>query len=99
LVKDLSLDEAQTAKILEINLKYAAKDSVRMAEMRNSGGQIDREKMIKEMQAQQEVKSAEVQAILKGDQVAKYKEYLIERQQRRQGGQNGQGRTGGEPRN
>lgn len=95
LVTALALDEAQTAKILEINLKYAVQDSI--MHQNNSGAQMDREKMMQDMRTRQEAKSTEVQAILKEDQIVKYKKFLEERQQRN-ANQRGQGTPGGEPR-
>jgi hypothetical protein len=94
LVKALGLDAAQTEKILEINKKFAAKDSAQFAAMREKGAQVDRETMIKEMRAKQEAKSAEIQSVLNEEQVGKYKKLLEEMQQRGPGGQGGPGQGG-----
>jgi periplasmic protein CpxP/Spy len=83
LVTTLGLDATQTLKVLEISTKYAQKDSVRFAEMRNSGAQMDREAMMTQMRATQEAKNTEIQAVLTPEQITKYKAFLEERQQRR----------------
>jgi len=83
LVTALGLDATQTLKVLEISTKYAQKDSVRFAEMRNSGAQMDREAMMTQMRATQEAKNTEIQAVLTPEQITKYKAFLEERQQRR----------------
>lgn len=94
LVKSLELNADQTAKIQEITLKFAVKDSVRFAERRKGqeSGEFDRDAMMKAMQADRAAKLVEVKALLTDAQKAKYDAFLKEREQRgpRQGGQNGQ---------
>jgi len=97
LTKTLSLDATQSAKMYDINLKYAQQDSVRFAGMRANNQEVDRDKMMQEMRASQEAKSAEVNAILTDDQKAGYKKYLEERQQRGPGGQRPGGTGEGAP--
>ena len=96
LVKALSLDVEQTGKILEINKKYAVQDSIRMVEMRNQGGQPDFQALREQMQKNETAKAAEVTALLKPEQIEKFKKYQEERAQRRQG-MGGQGRREGGP--
>src|SRR5574344_1867048 len=96
LVKALNLDVEQTGKILEINKKYAVQDSIRMCEMRNQGGQPDFQALREQMQKNETAKAAEVTALLKPDQIEKFKKYQEERAQRRQG-MGGQGRPQGGP--
>ena len=93
IVKAVELTADQTAKILVINQKYAVKDSIRFADMRNSqsSGNVDREAMMKEMKASRDVKTIEVKAVLTEDQKTKYDAYLKERDERG----NRQGRQGG----
>jgi hypothetical protein len=86
LVKELSLSADQQTKLYDINLKYAKKDSVRFSEMRNNGGNIDRNAMMEEMRKTQEAKTAEVNALLTESQQSKYKTYLENRQQRMRAG-------------
>jgi len=84
----------QALKILDINLKYAAKDSIRGAEMR-AGGNFDREAMMKAMQEQRAAKTQEIKALLTDEQKTKYDAYLKEMEAQRGqrmggGGQGGQ---------
>jgi len=90
LAKSLELSADQAAKIEEVSLKYAVKDSVAFAAMRGSQstGTIDREAMMKAREATTLAKTAEMKALLNEDQMKKYETYLKERQNR--GGQ-GQG--------
>lgn len=82
----------QALKILDINMKYATKDSIRTAEMRASGN-FDREAMMKTMQEQRDAKSVEIKAILTDEQKAKYDAYLkeVEAQRAQRMGGGGQG--------
>jgi hypothetical protein len=96
MTQTLALDQAQVVKVQEINLKFAKQDSVRFAEMRAGGQQMDREKMMETMRANQEAKSKELNEVLTDDQKAKYTKFLEERRQRGFGG--GQGNRQG-PRN
>jgi periplasmic protein CpxP/Spy len=95
LATTLELTSEQKAQVLDINLKYAAKDSVRFAGMRNNQGaaQTDRETIMKEMQAQRAEQATEVKAVLTDAQKTKYDAFLKERSQRGpgQGGQRPQG--------
>ncbi len=86
LVKELSLSADQQAKLFDINLKYAKQDSVRFTQMRNAGGNMDRNAMMEEMRKTQEAKTAEVNTILNESQQSKYKTYLENRQQRMRAG-------------
>lgn len=90
-IKAVSLTAEQTLKILEINQKYAVKDSVRMVEMRNSGGNFDREAWMKTRQEQQAAQTAEVKAVMNDEQKAKYDAYLKEREAERAQRMGGQG--------
>jgi hypothetical protein len=93
LVKALELNADQTVKIEQINRTYAVKDSIRFSEMRKGdGGQVDRETMMKNMQAQRAAKAGEIKALLTDAQKEKYEAYLKENANRgpRQGGQGGQ---------
>jgi periplasmic protein CpxP/Spy len=94
LVKALELTPDQTAKILDINLKSAVKDSLRFAEMRSAGGSMDREAMMKAMQTQREELGNQIKAVLTEAQKTKYDAFLKERElqrAQRQGGQGGMG--------
>lgn len=96
MTQTLALDQAQVVKVQEINLKFAKQDSVRFAEMRAGGQQMDREKMMETMRATQEAKTKELNEVLTDDQKAKYTKFQEERRQRGFGG--GQGNRQG-PRN
>lgn len=96
-IKAVAPTADQALKILNINLKYAAKDSARFAEMRASGGSMDREAMMKSMQEQRDAQTAEIKAVLTDEQKAKYDAYIKEREAQRAqrmggmgGGQGGQ---------
>ncbi len=95
ITKALVLTADQAAKVLEINLKYAAKDSIRRAEMGASGANIDRDAMMKARQEQAAAQALELKALMTDDQKAKYDAYVKEREAERaarQGGrQGGQG--------
>lgn len=93
----LSLDAAQVVKIQEINLKYAQQDSVRFAELRNSGQQMDREKMMETWRTTQEAKTNEINSVLTDDQKAKYAKFMEERRNRGFGGGQGQGNRPNRP--
>jgi len=83
IIKAVELKADQALKILDINLKYAAKDSARMAEMRASGAQMDREAMMKTRTEQQAAQTLEVKAVMNDEQKAKYDAYLKEREAQR----------------
>lgn len=93
IVKALALTPEQAAKVLEINLKYATKDSIRFAEMRASGATPDMDAMRTARTAQREEQAKEVKAVITDDQKTKYDAYLKEREAQRgaprQGGQGG----------
>jgi periplasmic protein CpxP/Spy len=94
LTTTLELTSEQKAQVLQINLVYAAKDSVRFAAMRNKqSAQTDRETIMKEMQAERTAQTTEIKALLTEDQQTKYDAYLKERAQHGpgQGGQRPQG--------
>jgi hypothetical protein len=90
-IKAVSLTAEQTLKILEINQKYAVKDSIRFAEMRAGGGNMDRDAMMKTMQEQRAAQTAEVKAVMNDEQKAKYDAYLKEREAQRAQRMGGQG--------
>jgi len=93
IVKAVVLTPEQAAKVLEINLKYATKDSIRFAEMRASGATMDRDAMMKTRTEQAAAQAIEVKAVMTDDQKVKYDAYLKEREAQRaarQGGQGGQ---------
>jgi protein CpxP len=95
IVKAVVLSPEQAAKVLEINLKYATKDSIRFAEMRASGATMDREAMMKARTEQAAIQAAEVKAVMTDDQKVKYDAYVKEREAQRAargqgGGQGGQ---------
>jgi len=92
MTKTVELTADQAAKVLVINLKYAAKDSIRMAEMRASGATMDREAMMKVTTEQRAVQAIEVKAVMTDAQKVKYDAYLKEREAQRAartGGQRG----------
>lgn len=91
IIKAVTPTADQALKILNINLKYAAKDSARFAEMRASGAQMDREAMMKARQEQVAAQTAEVKALLTDEQKAKYDAYLKEREEQRAARMGGQG--------
>ena len=101
IVKAVALTPEQAAKVLEINLKYAAKDSIRFAEMRASGATMDRDAMMKARTEQAAAQAVEVKAVMNDDQKAKYDAYIKQREADRaarmggQGGVQGQGGQGG----
>jgi periplasmic protein CpxP/Spy len=95
----LALTAEQKTKATEIELKYAAKDSVRMAGMMaNQGQDVDREAMMAEMQKTREAKNAEQKAILTDAQKTKFDAYLQENPRGFSAGGFG-GMGGGAPRN
>lgn len=91
IIKAIAPTPEQALKILDINLKYAAKDSIRFAEMRASGGTMDREAMMKTMQEQRAAQTAEIKALLTEEQIAKYDAYIKEREAQRAARMGGQG--------
>lgn len=95
LVQSLGLNAEQTAKIQEINMKYATSDSIRFAEMRNnqSTEKVDRETMMKKMQEERAAKKVEIESVLTDDQKTKYEALEKERQNR--GPRQGQGNQPG----
>ena len=100
IAKVVSLTPEQAAKILEINMKYATKDSIRFAEMRASGATIDREAIMKARHEQIAAQSAEIKAVMNDEQKAKYESVLKEREEQlgqRMEGQGGkrEGKQGG----
>ncbi|MDD4922096.1 MAG: hypothetical protein PHS30_06415 [Bacteroidales bacterium] len=100
MVKSLGLSTDQTAKVKDINLKYALKDSVSRAErLKNQAQDVDREAMKKAMKAEREAKSNEIKAVLTDAQKMKADALQKEFQNRgpRQGGQGGQGGPGNRP--
>lgn len=81
----VGLSAEQKAKVLEVSLKNAKADSVRMVEMRNQGGNgqnMDFEAMRAENQKRTEARNAEFKALMNDAQKAKYDEYLKSRPQR-----------------
>ncbi len=95
IVKAVALTPEQAAKVLEINLKYAAKDSIRFAEMRTSGANMDREAMMKSMTEQRAAKTVEVKAVMNDDQKTKYDAYVKEEEAQRAARMGGMGGQGG----
>jgi len=92
MVKALDLNANQTVQVQAINLRYAQKDSVSMAERRkNQSGNVDREAMRKSMQTDRDAKATEVKSVLTDKQKAKYEALLKENQKRgpRRDGQGG----------
>jgi len=96
IVKAVVLTPEQAAKVLEINLKYAAKDSIRFAEMRASGATMDRDAMMKARQEQSAAQAIEVKAVMTDAQKVKYDAYLKEREAQRAARMSGQGGGGGQ---
>lgn len=92
----VELTADQSAKVLTINLKYAAKDSIRRAEMRASGATMDREAMTKITTEQRAAQAVEVKAVMTDAQKAKYDAYLKERNAQRAQRMGGQGGGGGQ---
>jgi len=100
IAKAVELTADQTAKVLAINLKYAAKDSIRFAEMRASGATMDRDAMMKVTTEQRAAQAVEVKAVMTDAQKTKYDAYLKERDAQRaarMGGQGGGGQGGQRP--
>ena len=95
IAKTVELNADQTAKVLVINLKYAAKDSIRMVEMRASGATMDRAAMTKVTTEQRAAQAVEVKAVMTDAQKVKYDAYLKEREAQRAARMNGQGGAGG----
>lgn len=95
IAKAVELTADQAAKVLVINLKYAAKDSIRMAEMRASGATMDRDAMMKVTTEQRAAQSIEVKAVMTDAQKVKYDAYLKEREAARAARMSGQGGGGG----
>ena len=96
IVKAVVLTPEQAAKVLEINLKYATKDSIRFAEMRASGATMDRDAMMKTRTEQAAAQVVEVKAIMTDDQKVKYDAYLKEREAQRAARMGGGGGQGGQ---
>lgn len=101
LKSSLSLNEEQAKEVFKISLKYAQQDSVRMAEMRSSGQDFDREAFMKQREETTKAKTAELNKVFTPAQQKTYAKQLEEAAQRRnqprQGGAPGQGgnRQGG----
>ena len=95
ITKAVELTADQAAKVLAINLKYAAKDSIRRAEMRASGATMDREAMMKISTEQLAAQTIEVKAVMTDAQKVKYDAYLKEREAARAARMSGQGGGGG----
>ncbi len=96
MTETLGLTADQKAKVLEVALKYAAKDSVRMAGMMAGQGQnMDMEAMRAEMQKNREAQNTEYKALLTDAQKTKFDAYLQENPRGFGGGRFG----GGAPRN
>jgi periplasmic protein CpxP/Spy len=89
--KALGLTADQSAKVLAVNLKYAAKDSARFADMQASGGSMDRDAMMKSMQEQRKAQAVEVKAVLTDEQKTKYDAYLKDAEAQRAQRMGGQG--------
>lgn len=89
----VGLSAEQKAKVLEVSLKNAKADSLRMVEMRNQGGgqNMDFEAMRAENQKRTEARDAEIKALLNDAQKAKFDEYVKNRPQGRGGFGGGQG--------
>ena len=85
----LSLSDEQAAEVFKISLKYAAQDSIRMTEMRNSGQQFDREAFMKQREETTKAKTAELNKVLTPDQQKEYAKQMEEAAQRRQQRQGG----------
>jgi len=79
---DLNLDETTALNVESINLKYATKRKEMMQEMRNSGGEPDREAMRETMQTLNEEKNNELKLVLTQEQYIKYLELAPERNQK-----------------
>jgi periplasmic protein CpxP/Spy len=91
LTESLGLSADQKTKVLEVSLKYAAKDSIRRASFSaNQGQNVDREAMMQEMQKQREAQTTEIKALLTDAQKTKYDAFLEESRNRGFGGGGGQ---------
>ncbi|HNZ81114.1 MAG: hypothetical protein ACOX59_05705 [Bacteroidales bacterium] len=94
LKSSLSLTEQQAKDVFKICLKYAQQDSVRMAEMRSSGQEFDREAFMKQREEVTKTKTAELNKVFTPQQQKDYAKQLEEAAQRRmqrQGAAPGQG--------
>lgn len=103
--KLLGLDAQQKAKIHEISLNYAQKDSIHFTKMQDmqSASQAERKAMRESMQAERKAKEDEIKAVLTEAQKAKYdeiqqqmRERMQQRQQQRNNGGQGNPNPGGQ---
>lgn len=87
----ITLTDAQKAKAREIIQKTSEKRR-ELFQNREQGSDADREKMRATMDELRKKETAEIKAILTGDQIPKYEQYLKEREeQMKQRMNNGQG--------
>ncbi|MDD3431354.1 MAG: hypothetical protein PHF38_04935 [Bacteroidales bacterium] len=91
----LSLNEQQAKDVFKISLKYAQQDSVRMAEMRSSGQEFDREAFMKQREETTKAKTAELNKVFTPEQQKEYAKQLEEAAQRRMQRQSGAPGQGG----
>lgn len=95
LKSSLSLNEQQAKDVFKISLKYAQQDSVRMAEMRSSGQEFDREAFMKQREETTKAKTAELNKVFTPEQQKEYAKQLEEAAQRRMQRQSGAPGQGG----
>lgn len=87
----LVLTDDQTVKVKGILTKYSEKQQAAFKKAKESGQEVDREKMREEMKATMEKQNSEIKALLTAEQKAKYEAMMKEREERMKNGQKGKG--------
>ncbi|MCW0484148.1 Spy/CpxP family protein refolding chaperone [Gaoshiqia sediminis] len=90
----LTLTDEQTVKVKEIYTKYGEKQREAFQKARESGQEMDREKMREQMQANMVQQDNEVKALLTAEQKTKFEAVIKERQERMRNWQQGGGPGG-----
>lgn len=87
----LVLTDDQTVKVKDILTKYSENQRAAFKKAKESGQEVDREKMREEMKATMEKQNGEIKALLTAEQKAKYEAMMKEREERMKNGQKGKG--------
>ena len=87
----LSLTEAQVVKVKVICAKTSEKQSEIFTKMRESGGQMDRAEMQKQLEPIQTKENNDIKALLTAPQKTAFEKYLKNREARMRNFQRGQG--------
>ena len=90
----LSLTEAQVVKIKDICAKTAEKQREIFTKMRESGGQMDRAEMQKQLEPIQTKENNDIKALLNAQQKTTFEKYLKNREARIRNFGRGQGGGG-----